>query len=211
MCLISTPMMTTGVKVQMTCPESANTMKKTSVRDKAPPLPDPEKDGVDHLNVHYNFARQPLGRRLSTYQVERFEHDYFGAFKCIEGFRLYVKTGCCDDEFRNQTGAQAKAYFRQRLDAGTLTQRDIPNEEQVLLLAYYARLVQHPVTAAQFTESTLPFDNYFLWGRSKLPIRPPKESALLVQTLTTLRQLMQQGLTPTPLTDEEYAKLIVRN
>lgn len=184
-------------------------MKKQMTPDKAP-LPDPSKDGVDHINVHFNHSQTKLGRELSTYYVARFEHPYFGPFKCIEGFRLYVETGCRDDEFRNLTGSQAKAYYHKQLDAGALRKRKLRNLGQLLLTAYFARLTQHPVIATLFQESTLPFDCYYLYPESGLPIRPPEESATLTHTLMTLRDLMKEGKAPPTMSKEEYAKLIVR-
>jgi hypothetical protein len=197
------------IKVHVTCSESANIMKTTPVRDKAP-LPDPSKEGTDHINVHYNYGKK-LGRLLSTYQVERFEHPYFGPFKCVEGFMLYVKTGCRDDEFRYLTGARATAHFRKQMNEGNLKINNIDNGVLVHLLisAYHARLVQHPVTAAQFKESTLPFDFYFLYEGSGLPVRP-ENAALLIHALMTLREYMKRDLTPPLMSSEEYAKLIVR-
>lgn len=192
----------------MNCLVLANTMKKPSVPDKAP-LPDPAQDGVDHINVHYNHSKTQLGRQLATYYVARFEHPYFGPFKCIEGFLLYAKTGCQDDEFRNLTGTQAKAYYRKQMDAGKLKNYDIPNQGHLMLTAYHARLTQYPVIAETFQESTLPFDSYYIYRVSGLPIRPP-ESAVLTHTLMTLRELMKQGKAPPPMSNDEYAKLIIR-
>lgn len=185
-------------------------MKKPSVPNKAP-LPDPAKDGIDHINVHYNAAStDPLGRQLSTFQSARFEHPYFGPFKSIEGFLLYVKTGCMDDEFRTMNGTEATNYYRDQIDRGNLRLYKVANLGDVLLSAYVAMLKSNPVIAKRFTESTLPFDNYFLYRKSNHPIRP-KDSAELTHTLTVLRDLMKAGEEPRALSHEEYAKLVVRD
>lgn len=188
----------------MTCLAMAPTMTQTTNSTTSPP--DPKLDGQAHINVHYNYSTTKLGRELSTYFVARFNHPYFGPFKCIEGFRLYVQTGCVDDAFRGKTGSEAKAYFNRQIKARALKMYDIKDEEKVLMLAYYARLTQHPVTATLFKESTLPFENYFLWGDAKLPIRP-EDSGLLIQSLTTLREYMQAGLEPDRINNDAYDKL----
>lgn len=185
------------------------TMMKTKTETPSTPLPNPAADGVGHINVHYKCSRNKLGRILSTYYVARFEHPYFGPFKCIEGFMLYVKTGCCDDSFRSLTGAQAKTHYRKQLEAGKLVERDIPNEERVMMSAILAKLNHNPVIATLFLASEAPFDEYFLFGPGNVPIRPP-EGAILTNSLTELRTLMQKGETPELPSNEEYAKLIAR-
>lgn len=172
-------------------------------------LPDPSKDNVTHINVHYTFAKTSLGRQLSTYQSAAFEHPYFGPFKCIEGFMRYVSTGCRDDSFRRMTGSQSKSHFVTSITDGLLVKYPIPNEAAILTSALYAKLKHNPVIEVSFTESTLPFDLYFLYKPSGLPIRP-EDGALLTDSLTALRDLMVQGKEPAPIDPEEYAKLIVR-
>lgn len=172
-------------------------------------LPDPAQDGFSHINVHYNVSTTKIGRMLSTYFVVAFKHPYFGPFKCIEGFMRYVQTGCCDDAFRRMTGAQAKAHFRKKIEEGKLTIYAVANEAAILQSALYAKLEHNPVIATLFTESTLPFDHYYLYESSRLPIRPD-EGAMLTNSLTELRALMQVGQKPEPISDAEYARLIVR-
>jgi len=172
-------------------------------------LPDPTQDNVTHINVHYTFAKSALGRELSTYKVASFEHPYFGPFKCIEGFMRYIASGCRDDSFRRMTGSEAKTHFVKAISAGTLKSYDIANEGAILTSAVYAKLQHNPVIATHFTESTLPFDLYYLYKTSNLPIRPV-DGYLLTDSLTALRDLMVQGKEPTPIEPEEYAKLIVR-
>ena len=188
-------------------------MMKTNKSMNHPPtnltLPEPSQDGITHINVHYTFGQTSLGRQLSTYSVAAFEHPYFGPFKCIEGFMRYIRSGCSDDAFRRMTGSQAKSHFVKALDAGTIANHDIPNEAGILTSALYAKLQHNSVIAANFTESTLPFDQYYLYKTSKLPIRP-EDGGLLTNSLMALRDLMVQGKEPTPIDPEEYAKLIVR-
>lgn len=201
--------MTRTIKTTMNCLTMAPTMNKAPLITP----PDPKLDGIAHINVHYDFATQPLGRQLASYYVQRFEHPFFGPFRCVEACMLYLKTGARDDHFRGLTGSQAKAYYRDQIANQQLTTYDIPNEEHVFLLTMYARLSQHPVTAKLFTDSTLPFENYFLWSRDKkvpvqerLPIRPDTAAAL-IQTLTTLRKLMRANQEPEPLSREAYTAM----
>lgn len=172
-------------------------------------LPDPLEDGITHINVHYNAGLTELGRHLSTYYVAKFEHPYFGPFKCVEGFMLYIQTGCADDTFRSLTGGQAKSHFHKSLGAGKLVEHQIKNEEAILTSALHAKLEYNPVIAAAFIASTLPFEHYYRFAGSKVPIRP-KEGVVLTNSLTNLRTLMRAGNAPNPLSDAEYASLIVR-
>lgn len=192
----------------MTLTVLANTMNATE--HDARSKPDPSQDSIDHINLHYNFAKTPVGRRLSTFYAARFNHPSLGPFKCIESLRLYVKTGCQDDTFRSLNGTEAINHYREAMDRGNLKNNNVPNMGAVMMDAYYAMLNAHPVIASLFTESTLPFDFYYLVPGTQHPIRP-KDSAELTQTLTTLRDLMRQGQAPTPMSNEEYAKLIARN
>jgi hypothetical protein len=170
------------------------------------PPPDPSQDSKEHINVHYSFGVTQLGRMLSTYFVARFDHPYFGPFKCVEGFRLYLRTGCLDDAFRSKSGTEAKLYYRKYLNAKMLKNYDVKDEERVLMLAMYERIIQHPATAALFTESTLPFDSYYLWGVDKLPIRA-SDADMLINSLTTLREHMKAGTKPEPISRDEYKRL----
>lgn len=186
-------------------------MKKTSVVSDSAPPPDPSGDGVTHINVHYNHSKTQLGRQLSPYYVARFQHPYFGPFRCIEGFALYIRTGCQCDDFRNQTGAQATQFYRQQTHDNKLVNREIDPVlwQRVLASALYAKFQHNPVIAEQFVASTLPFEQYFLWGTGKVPIRP-KDWNVLTISLTTLRELMKAGKEPEPISDAEYASLMVR-
>jgi hypothetical protein len=170
------------------------------------PPPEPALDGLTHINVHYKDSQTKLGRMLSTYYIARFTHPYFGPFKCIEGFMLYVRTGCRDDAFRHLNGTEAKRYYREQCRLGVLSKREIPQESEVFLQALHAQLQQHPVIAALFTESNLPFDAYYFHGDGKVPIRQGN-AVMLMKTLSHLRELMQQQRQPTPLSSEFYERL----
>ena len=174
-------------------------------------LPNPTEDGVSHINIHYNLSLTKVGRMLSSYFVAPFKHPYFGPFRSIEGFTLYVKTGCCDDTFRNVTGAQAKLYYRCQTLSGKLVNQIIDEceQERIMMLAVFAKLEHNPVIATLLMESTLPFDYYYLFGSGKIPIRP-QDGAVLTNSLMKLRSLMCSGQKPEPMLDVEYAKLIVR-
>lgn len=169
--------------------------------------PAPALDNITHINVHYKFSNNKLGKMLSTYFVAKFTHPHLGSFKCVEGLMLYLRTGCQDDRFRELTGDQATRYFREKRKAAALPNHDIPQEADVFIDAYYARLKQYPVAEVLFKESTLPFDVYYLIGeKENTPIRPGHAEAL-VGALTRLRELMKRGETPTPLSQAFYEQL----
>lgn len=172
--------------------------------------PDRAEDGKTHINVHYNFANTSLGRMLSTYYVSAFEHPYFGRFKCIEGFWLFVKLGCRDDTFRAMTGVKARSYYKALMNKEMTRERDVPNAEQHLLIANWVKLQANTGNLRrELNESVLPFDQYYLFGAGKVPIRPV-DWKLTVDVLTKLREASISGNPPESPTDDQYAQLIVR-
>jgi hypothetical protein len=172
------------------------------------PPPEPALDGITHINVHYKFSNPnyKLGRMLSTYYVARFHHPYFGPFDCIEGFLLYVRTGCRDDAFRHLNGTEAKRYYREQCRLGILSKQNIPREDEVFMNALYAQLQQHPVIAKLFVKSVLPFDAYYFTGQGMVPIRQGN-AEMLIKSLTSLRDLMKNQQAPQPLSAEFYKSL----
>lgn len=190
----------------MNCRAFASMMTPTSILS-APP--DPGNDGITHINVHYNLGVEPLGRKLSPFFVARFQHPYFGPFKCVEGLMRYVLSGCVDDTFRSLTGSQAKRHYRDKVHAGELTEykfNEDRDELDVLISAHYAKLLRHPVIAEQFIQSTLPFDTYFRWDVNGVWMRPD-DGPVLIDSLTVLRDLMKAGKKPVELSRAAYAKL----
>lgn len=182
-------------------------MKKTIANTNIT-LPDPDQDGVTHINVHFNLAQNPLGKQLSTYYVSPFVHHYFGPFRCVEGFMLYVKTGCVEDRFRKLTGARAKTLFRALIKSKELTNHRITPlvYEEIQKMATWAKLVHNPVMMDLFKQSTLPFDSYFLHGNGNVPIRPD-DGVIMIDNLNQLRALVHAGKVPTELPDETYESL----
>lgn len=179
-------------------------MKNTIARNNPPP--NPKADGQSHINVHYTYAFTQLGKMLSTYFVLPFEHPYFGPFRCVEGFMLYIRTGCREDAFRKMNGTMAKEFFRAEVKAKRLEDHDVDKDNKMLASAIWAKINSSAELKTLLVESTLPFDSYYLYGVGKVPIRPSDGDAL-IKVLTTLRDLVKRDEVFVEPTKEEYNSL----
>ncbi len=156
--------------------------------------PIPHDDGVTHINTHHK-GKHELGRMLSHYYEAPYTHPYFGPFECNEGLWHYLKDGYRDDVFRNLNGHQAKLRARHKMNSGQYANKSIPNVTQVMLLANYAKIMQHPEIKELLMASTLPFDHYYLHGPGELPIRP-RGSEWLPNIFADLRKMFNEGTEP---------------
>lgn len=163
-------------------------------------------DGKTHINVHYNCGHEKLGRQLSAYHVAQFTHFYFGPFKCIEGLLWYVRTGAVDDVYRELTGSQAKAYYREQVKNKKVKTYEVEHEEALIVSACRAKMDRHPAIAEMFVKSTLPFDMYYLHGPGQVPVRP-KDATPYLNALTILREAMQNEVALPELSNEQYAEM----
>lgn len=180
-------------------------MNKTKQRQDTVYLerPNPKEDDVTHINIHHK-AKSDLGRMLSHYYEAQFIHPYFGPFASIEGLWHYLKDGCRDDAFRNLNGHNAKQRCRSKKQSGCYVNKNIPIVAQVMLLANYAKLSQHPEIKELLVASKLPFDHYYLFGEdkvpadAKVPIRP-RGSEWLPGIFEELRNMFREGRVPEEL------------
>ena len=118
---------------------------------------DPQKDGVDHINVYSKGATE-LGRLLSNFAHTPFNHALYGHFESVEGFWYWAKTGCQYDEFRDLYGFMAKKTGQQ-YDAV-----HNPNFEEDVKSALVAKVEQNPQIQELMQDSTLPLYHYYNYG-----------------------------------------------
>lgn len=136
-------------------------MKNTNYRL----LYEPNDDGVTHINI-YSKAKTELGRMLSHFYSAVVEVPEFGSFDNMECFWQYLSTGCQYEMLRHLTGVEAKM----RSKGFPKVFRDDFMEQ--IKAANRLKLLQHPEILQPFVESSLPFEHYYLMGRSQVLQRP---------------------------------------
>lgn len=151
----------------------------------------PEKDGIDHINV-YSRGNTQLGRRLSNFAYVSFNHPYFGNFSSMEGFWYYIRNGCVDEELRNLSGLSAKRRGR-----------DTPGKYQPhfrddVIGAIYQKITQNDHLREDFVTSTLPFAHYYMMeqGENNFEQRSGNGGDWTVDGLEIMRREMKDGKVP---------------
>lgn len=132
------------------------------------PAPSPMKwiaDGVDHINI-WESAVTELGQVLSHNSQIEFTHHIFGKFSSMEAFWHYIQSEERDDRIRSMAGRSLK-NFAKKLN----TQR-ITNFRAIIMDSNWEKIKQHKLLLNAVKESELPFDCYFVDGKSGLRTRP---------------------------------------
>lgn len=169
---------------------------------KAPGKPNPEDDGKTHINI-YDQGKSELGRMLSYFYEAPFQHPHYGPFKSIEGFLRYLRSGGEDDAFRTIPAVRAKAHAESAKRRGEYKDHQVRDLDKIIFAANYAKIDQNPEIKKALINSTLPFENYFLWNTSGVVIRP-KGSKFVIRDFPILRQMFIDGGKPEPI---DYAKI----
>lgn len=158
-----------------------------------------ELDCVTHINTHFTQSKEgSVGKMLAPYAEYPFTHPYFGPFKTIEGFWHFLRGGCVDDKFRSLKGDRAKRRMKKGTLAGTYVKVKAPADiNRIMLLAHYEKISQNRVIKQALIDSTLPFDQYFVFGPGQVIIRPG-DTEVLVDILEELRTMFKQGIKPEP-------------
>jgi hypothetical protein len=116
---------------------------------------DPNKDGVDHINV-YSKGKTQLGRFLSNFADTPFSIEGKGDFLSVEGFWYWTITG--NDKFKSLPGWKCKEIGKK-----TKNIRSHPTEKE-LYEAYNAKLDSHPHIRAMLLENDLPLAHYYVYN-----------------------------------------------
>jgi hypothetical protein len=126
-------------------------------------LPDPEKDGIDHINI-FSRGKTELGRILSNLYAAWFEHPEDGWFRSIEAYWHYLKINHPQrEELRATSGPKALRLGRDL--RRTYGERKISEQEfqRKIRLALEAKSAQYSLIRDLLTESDLPFRHYYVY------------------------------------------------
>lgn len=175
--------------------------KKQREKADVVPHPDPEKDGITHINTH-NQSKTELGRMLAHFCHMPFRHPYYGPFHTMEGFWHYYLGGCKDDAYRTLNGHRCKVRAKNGVADGTYHKVKVPNLQEVILAANYAKIDQNDVLKEALITSTLPFEHYYLHGPGNVVIRP-RGAEWLIPSFSQLRDMFINGTEPDPI---DYSK-----
>lgn len=118
---------------------------------------DPDKDGIDHLNV-YSKAKTKLGRDLSNFAHYPIVHPELGHFASIEGLWYWLTRQ--DDRLRELSGFQAK-----ELGKSLPKVKDYPEAEfrRLVVLGLEAKLNSYPQLKGAVQACPLRFTHYYVY------------------------------------------------
>ena len=119
----------------------------------------PEKDGVDHINV-YSKGKTEIGRLLSNFAETPFTYEPYGTFKSVEGFWYYYFTDCENEYLKDLHGSAAKTAGKKVLKEayGDVTEKD----KEIVLEAIRCKLRQNRYILDLLVENDLPFEHYYV-------------------------------------------------
>jgi len=158
-----------------------------------PPLsndvtPNPEHDGVDHINV-YSRGRTPLGRALSNLEHIAINHPKYGFFASLEAFWYWVSTGMQHDDLRRLYGATAKSagirYIPVKMDESHFV--------NLIQDALRLKVAQNPKLREELKKSDLPLRHYFVYGNNPPVVREQRKHMWQMQCLENIRAALKEG------------------
>lgn len=120
-------------------------------------LPEPSKDGVDHINV-YSKGKTELGRQLSNFYKSVFVLPDDGMFKSVEGYWFWLGTGKQHESLRYSSGYTAKA------NGSKYAKVVVEAFEEKIKSAIAAKIHQNPELEELLKQSTLPLEHYYYYG-----------------------------------------------
>lgn len=125
-------------------------------------VPDPAKDGIDHLNV-YSKGKTQLGRDLSNFAHLAIEHPDHGFFASMEAYWYWISTGMMHDSLRRLYSASAKTAGQMlapvKLD---------PEKFQALICdGLKLKIMQNRKLRDELKKSHLPLRHYFVYGNGQ--------------------------------------------
>ncbi len=190
----------------------SNMVKRLSSFGKAPTVdaqpkppqlllePDPNMDGVDHINI-WNKGKTELGRFLNQTSRSDFVHPEYGPFHSVMGFWHWIKSYDRDDNYRYLSGGRIKKYATENPGGETFFIKDY---QEVLLAANYEKIMQKEEMKKLFVESTLPFDHYYLFGDSNVLVKPFGRE-WVCKMYEDLRIMIRAGKKPADIDYSQYA------
>lgn len=167
-------------------PETVVTADTVMLNDPQNVFKKVDRDGVDHINIDLR-GKTLLGQQLTQMYDLGFIHPEYGQFRSVEGFVGFIRSGAREDRFRWMVGMEAR-YHSRKLETSF-----IPGFREIVTEANYFKIVQSESLLKAFTESTLPFDHYYLFETNGRPIQPAAASWLL-PAMENLRTLICDGV-----------------
>ncbi len=120
---------------------------------------EPDKDGVDHVNI-YTRGATALGRSLSNLYECNIEHPYFGHFRTLEGLWFYMKTGFREDSFRLIKGLAARELGK-KMDT-----EFYPLFSKMFKLGMLEKLERNPQLQQDLVTNELPLLHYYVYNKA---------------------------------------------
>ena len=116
----------------------------------------PNEDGVTHINI-YSKGRTTLGRFLSNFAKANILLPADGQFASIEGYWYWLTRR--DNQLRNLYGFRAKQIGKPlpKVCEESDFQKKVAN-------ACWYKLHSNPTMLAEFRDSTLPFEHYYVYN-----------------------------------------------
>ncbi|WP_144106718.1 hypothetical protein [Paraburkholderia sp. BCC1886] len=159
------------------------TKRVPALLEKRPDV-EPQDDGKTHINISMTGATE-LGQKLAHFARTPFIHPFYGPFKSMEGFWHYIKSEEPDDNYRTLVGARAKAYAKTR----KMVWRD--GFTEIIIEANYHKAIQNADIRQLMSESTLPFQYYYLTPAQVQVF--PETAPWLCAGLERVRQCVKRG------------------
>lgn len=152
-------------------------------------VPDPKRDGIDHINVYSKGATQ-LGQDLSNFAHLAFEHPDHGFFASMEAYWYWTSTGRQHEHLRRLYKATAKA-------AGIR----LPKVEmdQELFRAQICdglklKVMQNRKLRDALKKSHLPLRHYYFYGSApNWVIKEKADHRYQMECLEEVRSALQQN------------------
>lgn len=141
-------------------------------------LPDPNKDGVDHIRIDLAAASR-LGRLLPLLADVKVIHPTLGTFRTCQGLWEYLKVGKDIDAYKVAGGFEAKKLSMLYVHKWSKTFKED------IQAAMRSKIEDNIEIYVAFVNSELPFRFYHMLRNKK--VIEPKETRWLADWLTEVR------------------------
>lgn len=139
----------------------------------------PKKDGVDHINV-YSKGNTLLGRFLSNFTEQPFNHPEDGKFNSVEGYWYWLSSK--DDKLRKLSGYEAKKYGR---EIGAKDWLEDEEFKRKIKLAIKTKINSNETMKKLLKNSDLPLTHYYVYGDKVVDV---KEGKWITDYIENLRE-----------------------
>ena len=149
----------------------------------------PEKDGVDHINV-YSKARTALGLFLSNFTEIDLETDE-GDFKSVEAYWYYLSAPDHPqkEKLKELSGFPAKQLGRAIRGKDYNADKDPVFQDKIKKVLRYK--IENSQYKTEFAQSSLPFQHYYVYDDK---VSAPPEGKWQIEYFEELRKELKQQL-----------------